>query len=321
MTALTPTTLDLQVRSVRALARDILSVELASADGRALPGAQAGAHLDLHLPNGLVRQYSLTEASGLATQACYRIAVGLDAASRGGSAWVHDKLRVGSTLRVGTPRNLFALDPAHRRVLLVAGGIGITPIYAMANAAARAGLDWQLVACARSMSRLAFTEELLALDPARVHLHGDLEAGHRIDLTGWLDQQPWDGVYACGPQPMLQTLEAHTASWSAGRYRSEKFKAESLAGGERRAFELVLARSGLSTQVDASEGVLEALERLGIDHPSSCREGLCGTCECGWIDGEPEHCDQVLDTPAREQQRRFIPCVSRSRGERLTLDL
>ena len=156
-------TLDLQVRSVRALARDILGIELAAADGRPLPGAQAGAHIDLHLPNGLIRQYSLTHTPGTATQASYQVAVGLDAHSRGGSSWIHDKLRVGTTLRVSAPRNLFALDPAHRRILLVAGGIGITPIYAMAQAAARAGLDWQLVACARSLARLAFTEELRAL--------------------------------------------------------------------------------------------------------------------------------------------------------------
>ncbi|MEY4653157.1 MAG: p-toluenesulfonate methyl-monooxygenase reductase component TsaB [Pseudomonadota bacterium] len=320
MSSLAPT-LDLQVRSVRALARDILGIELAAADGRALPGAQAGAHIDLHLPNGLIRQYSLTYTPGTATQASYSVAVGLDANSRGGSSWIHDKLRVGATLRVGTPRNLFALDPTHRRVLLVAGGIGITPIYAMAQSAARAGLDWQLVACARSLSRLAFTEELQALGADRVHLHGDLEAGRLIDMPRWLDAQPWDGVYACGPLPLLAALEQHTAAWPDGRYRSEKFKADASAGGEQRTFELVLARSGLRTEVAPGEQVLDALERLGLDHPYACREGLCGTCECGWLEGEPEHRDLVLDDAARNVQRRFIPCVSRSRGERLTLDL
>ncbi len=314
-------TMDLQVRSVRAIARDVLGLELAAADGRPLPGAQAGAHIDLHLPNGLIRQYSLTHAPGTPTQASYPVAVGLDSQSRGGSVWVHDKLRVGATLRVGAPRNLFALDPAHQRVLLVAGGIGITPIYAMAQAAQRAGLDWQLVACARSLSRLAFAEEIKALGADRVHLHGDLEAGGLIDLAPWLDGQPWDGVYACGPLPLLAALEQHTADWPAGRYRSEKFKPETPAAGEARTFELVLARSGLRTEVAAGEQVLDALERLGVDHPYSCREGLCGTCECGWIEGEPDHRDQLLDDSARQLQRRFIPCVSRSHGERLTLDL
>lgn len=314
-------TLDLQVRSVRALARDILGIELAAADGRPLPGAQAGAHIDLHLPNGLIRQYSLTHTPGTATQASYQVAVGLDAHSRGGSSWIHDKLRVGTTLRVSAPRNLFALDPAHRRILLVAGGIGITPIYAMAQAAARAGLDWQLVACARSLARLAFTEELRALGPDRVHLHGDLEAGGLLDTAHWLNAQPWDGVYACGPTPLLTALEQHTAAWPAGRYRSEKFKADAATGDAQRTFELVLARSGLRTEVAAGEPVLDALERLGLDQPFSCREGLCGTCECGWLEGDPDHRDLVLDEAARTTQRRFIPCVSRCHGERLTLDL
>ncbi len=317
---MTPT-LDLRVHSVRALARDILGLELVAADGRALPGAQPGAHIDLHLPNGLVRQYSLTHATGAPAQASYQVAVGLDAASRGGSSWIHDRLRAGVALRASVPRNLFAMDTGHRRVLLLAGGIGITPIYAMVRAAAREGLDWQLVACARSLSRLAFAEELLAMDPARVHLHGDLESGHRLDFAPWLDSRPWDGVYACGPQPMLAALEAHTAGWAPGRFRCEKFKADPATGVESKPFELVLARSGLRTEVAASEQVLDALERLGVAHPFSCREGLCGTCECAWLEGEPDHRDQILDAAAREQQRRFIPCVSRARGERLTLDL
>ncbi len=314
-------TLDLQVRSVRAIARDILGIELAAADGRPLPGAQAGAHIDLHLPSGLVRQYSLTQASGATTQASYHVAVGLDAHSRGGSSWIHDKLRVGTSMRVGPPRNLFALDPAHRRILFVAGGIGITPIYAMVQAAARAGLDWQLVACARSLGRLAFTEELRALGSDRVRLHGDLEAGGLLDMTRWLEAQPWDGVYACGPSPLLAALESHTATWPPGRYRSEKFKADATADAAPHTFELVLARSGLRTEVAAGEQVLDAIERLGLDQPYSCREGLCGTCECGWLEGEPDHRDLVLDEAARTVQRRFIPCVSRAHGERLTLDL
>ncbi len=312
--------MDLRVTRVRAIARDILVLELQAPDGRPLPGAQAGAHVDLHLPGGLVRQYSLTEATGEPTMPRYQVAVGLDAASRGGSAWIHDKLKVGATLQISEPRNHFALDPSHRRVLLLAGGIGITPIHAMALTAQRLGLDWQLVACARSLSRIAFAEELLALAPGRVHLHGDAESGHRVDVTPWLDAGTWDGVYACGPQPMLDDLAQRTADWPAGRFRCEKFKAAAPDNASARPFELVLARSGLRTTVAATEQVIDALDRLGVDHPYACREGLCGTCECGWTDGEPDHRDSVLDASAR-QSGRFIPCVSRARGERLTLDL
>lgn len=312
--------MQLRVTQVRAVARDILLATLQAPDGRPLPGAQAGAHIDLHLPGGLVRQYSLTNALGESRMACYQVAVGLDAASRGGSAWVHAQMRVGTTLPVSEPRNLFPLAPAHRRVLLLAGGIGITPVYAMAQTAQALGLDWQLVACARSLGHIAFAEELMALGPDRVHLHGDAEAGTRLDFTRWLDARPWDGVYACGPQPMLDALAQHTAAWPAGRFLCEKFKAEAADTSGDSAFELVLARSGLSTTVAATEPVIAALERLGIDMPFSCREGLCGTCECGWTEGEPDHRDSVLDPPARAAGR-FIPCVSRARGERLTLDL
>ena len=312
--------MDLRVSQVRAIARDILAVELRAPDGRALPGAQAGAHIDLYLPSGLVRQYSLTNAVGEASVACYQVAIGLDATSRGGSSWIHDKLTAGTSLKVSEPRNHFAMDATHRRVLLLGGGIGITPVYAMAQAAQRQGLDWQFVACARSISRIAFAEELLALAPDRVHLHGDAEAAGRIDFARWLESGEWDGVYACGPQPMLADLEQRTAQWAPGRFRSEKFKADAVDATTLRPFELVLAKSGLRTTVQPGEPVLDAMERLGVDHPWSCREGLCGTCECGVTDGEPDHRDNVLDLASRAGGR-FIPCVSRSHGERLTLDL
>lgn len=313
--------MQLRVTRVRALARDVLLLSLQAPDGRLLPGAQAGAHIDLHLPSGLVRQYSLTNALGEAQMAAYHVAVGLDAASRGGSTWIHEQLRVGTALQVSEPRNHFALDPAHGQVLLLAGGIGITPVYAMAQTAERLGLDWRLVACARSLGRIAYAEELLALAPGRVHLHGDAEAGARIDFGPWLAAQPWDGVYACGPQPMLDDLAQRTAAWPSGRFRHEKFKAEAIDTAGDAGFELVLARSGLRTRVGAGEPVLDAIERLGVDHPFSCREGLCGACECACTGGEPDHRDQFLDAAARAEGRRFLPCVSRARGERLTLDL
>ena len=313
--------MQLRVTEVRAIARDILRLTLQAPDGRALPGAQAGAHIGLHLPSGLVRQYSLTNATGEPHLAAYEVAIGLDATSRGGSTWIHAQLRVGAALQVSEPRNQFPLDPAHHHVLLLAGGIGITPVYAMAQTAQRLGLDWQLVACARSLGRIAYAEELRALSSERVHLHGDAEAGARIDFGRWLKAQAWDGVYACGPQPMLDDLTQRTAAWPTGRFRQEKFKAEAIDTALDQAFELVLARSSLRTRVEPGEPVLDAMGRLGVDHPFSCREGLCGACECACIDGEPDHRDQFLDAAARAEGRRFLPCVSRARGERLTLDL
>lgn len=310
--------IEVKVQQARALARDILLLDLQAANGQSLPGAAGGAHIDLQLPNGLVRQYSLVNATGQARMASYQVAVGLDAHSRGGSRWIHEKLKPGASLRVGEPRNLFALDPAHRKILLVAGGIGITPLYAMAQVAAQQGLDWQLVACARSIGRIALAEELLALGADRVRLHGDLESGGPLDLAAVLREQDWDGVYACGPQGMLKALDDLTAGWPAGRYRSEQFKAEAADPAGNRPFQLVLAQSGLSTDVQPDESVLDSMERLGVAHPYACREGLCGSCEVGLCDGQPEHRDHVLDPS--QHALRFIPCVSRCQGETLTLD-
>ena len=308
------------VSYMAAVARDVLLVELKAA-GASLPGATPGAHIDVHLPNGLTRQYSLTNAQGQASMSCYQIAISRDAQSRGGSSWVHDKLRVGTSLNISEPRNLFELDPAHRKVLFIGAGIGITPIYAMTLASARNGIDWQLVACARSASRMAFAEELHALDAQRVRFHYDLEQGGPLDLPALLASEPWDAVYACGPAGLLDAIEAHTRDWPAGSVRMERFKAAAQDTSTNTAFELVLAKSGQTIEVSAAESPLEALERCGIDHPYACREGLCGTCEVSLIEGQAEHRDNVLDAQDKALGQRFIPCVSRCGGGRLVIDL
>lgn len=312
------------VSGVRAVARDVLAVELRHKAGAALPGAAPGAHIELALPNGLVRQYSLTDALGAPQQDRYTVAVGWDANSRGGSHFIHEKLRVGQALRISAPRNLFAMDPAHRKVLLLAGGIGITPIYAMARHCAAQGLDWTLVACARSAARLAYLEELKALAGERLQLHLDDERGGPIDLGTLLRERRWDAVYACGPAPMLDALTAATLAWPEGTVRMERFKAPTAAAGtagERRAFELVLQQSGLSTQVGAHESVLDAIERLGVSYPWSCREGICGTCEAPIVEGQGEHLDFVLSPEEKSAHQRMMVCVSRCAGPKLVLDI
>jgi ferredoxin-NADP reductase len=310
------------VTAVRSLARDVLGLEFQATNAQPLPGAAPGAHIDVHLPNGLVRQYSLTNAQGLATQSSYQIAVARDAASRGGSEWIHDKLRVGTALTISEPRNLFPLDTAHaNKTLFIGAGIGITPIYAMVLAAQHAGMDWTLMACARSASRLAFQEELAALDPQRVMFHDDQTAGRPLGLPQLLQSQPWGRVYACGPAGLLDAIEAATATWPAGSVHMERFKAVEQDNTGNTPFELVLRKSGQTLHVAATETPLEALERAGIDHPFSCREGLCGTCEVELIEGQADHRDNVLDVHDRAEGRRFIPCVSRCGGDKLLINL
>lgn len=313
--------LDVIVHQVRAVARDVISIELRSKTGHPLTGAAPGAHIDLVLSNGMTRQYSLTNALGQPEQGSYGIAVGWDANSRGGSHWIHEKLKVGASIQVSAPRNLFALNEGHQKVLFIAGGIGITPIYAMAQYAAGAGLDWSLVACARSAGRMAYLDEMKALGRERVQTHFDDEKGGAIDLKQLLQNRQWDAVYACGPAAMLDAIEMHTPSWPFGTVRMERFKTAPTASASHRSFELVLSRSAISTQVEAHESALEALERLGVDHPFSCREGLCGTCEVGIIKGTADHRDRVLTSQERADGKRFIPCISRCSGERLVLDI
>jgi ferredoxin-NADP reductase len=313
--------IEVTVSSLRAVARDVMAVALRSKSGQRLPGAQAGAHIELALPNGMVRHYSLVNATGQSDMDSYEVAVGWDAQSRGGSVWIHEKLKVGQTLRISAPRNLFEMQAQHRHVLLLAGGIGITPIYAMAQACAQEGRTFELWASARSASRLAYLEELKALAGEHLLCHFDDEQGGPINLAQRLQTQRWDAVYACGPAPMLDALTVATSHWASGSVRMERFKGVEVPVEGRQSFELVLQRAGLSTSVGAQESVLEAMERLGVDYPWSCREGICGTCEAPVLEGEIAHMDAVLSPDERAEQRRMMVCVSRCGGGRLVLDI
>ncbi len=313
--------IEVTVAGLRAVARDVMAVELRHKAGQGLPGATAGAHIDLALPNGLVRQYSLVNATGQTQMDRYTVAVGWDMASRGGSVWIHEKLKVGQALRVSVPRNLFELQPEHRRVLLLAGGIGVTPIYAMAQSCVQQGREVTVWASARSAARLAYLEELKALLDHKLHVHFDDEQGGPMDLAARLAQPQWDAVYACGPAPMLDALASATAHWPAGSVRVERFKGAELPASARRTFELVLQQSGKSTTVGEHESVLDAMQRIGVDYPWSCREGICGTCEASVVSGEVEHLDYVLSPEERSSQGRMMVCVSRCGGDRLVLDI
>lgn len=313
--------IEVTVAGIRAVARDVLAVELRHKLGTTLPGAKAGAHIDLALPNGLVRQYSLVNATGQANMEAYVVAVGWDANSRGGSVWIHEKLKVGQALRVSAPRNLFEMAAQHRNVLLLAGGIGVTPIYAMVQSCIAQDLTFEVWASARSASRLAYLDELKSLVGKQLHLHFDDEQGGPMNLAERLRSQQWDAVYACGPVPMLDALTEATAHWAAGSVHMERFKAAELPASERTPFELVLQRSGLDTTVTEHESVLDAMGRLGVDYPWSCREGICGTCEAPVLEGEVQHLDFVLSPDERAEQRRMMVCVSRCGGGRLVLDI
>ncbi|MEU1805809.1 PDR/VanB family oxidoreductase [Streptomyces sp. NPDC019937] len=307
-------------------ARDVVTLTLRHPAGRELPGWEPGAHVDLVLEDGLVRQYSL--CGDPADVASWRIAVLRAPGGRGGSARVHDTLTEGARVRVRGPRNHFALRPA-ARYLFVAGGIGITPILPMAAAAEAAGADWTLLYGGRTRASMAFADQLADAYGGKVRLVPQDEAG-LLDLAAYLaEPDPGTLVYCCGPEPLLRAAEERCRAWPPGALRTERFQprpadaesADSADSGDSGGFEVVLDRSGRSLTVEPGQSVLRTLEAAGVPVLYSCEEGTCGTCETDVIEGEVEHRDSVLTDEERASGETMMICVSRCRGPKLVLDL
>jgi len=307
----------LEVTARRQRAEGVVSLTLARPDRGRLPDWTPGAHLDLVLPNGATRQYSLCGDRWDAHS--YRIAVLREPDGRGGSAYVHDELRAGDRVGVGGPRNHFPLVPAER-YLFIAGGIGITPLLPMIHHADVLGADWTLLYGGRSQASMAFTDELAAYGD-RVHLVPQDEHG-LLDLAPWLAAPRHDArVYCCGPAPLLAAAEAACRHWPPHSLRVERFAPKEHGPVRDEPFEIELARSGRTLTVPRGTSVLDALRAAGTDVLSSCRQGTCGTCETPVLRGVPEHRDSILADHERAAGDCMFPCVSRARTRRLVLDL
>ncbi|WP_151773123.1 PDR/VanB family oxidoreductase [Streptomyces abyssomicinicus] len=315
------TRIDLLVHRTTWEADDVLSVDLVHPEGKPLPAWTPGAHIDVHL-GGLIRQYSL--CGDPADTGRYRIGVLKEPSSRGGSSHVHTKLRPGQTVTVKGPRNHFALDDAPS-YLFVAGGIGITPILAQAREATARGRSWKLWHGGRTRSSMAFGAELLALG-GPVVVHPQDEKGH-LDLPAILAEAEADPdalVYCCGPEPLLAAIEAACEERGLrDRLRVERFaavKAPAPEGGEK-TFEVECARSGATVTVGPEESIVDALENAGVAVETSCRDGICGTCETRVLDGTPDHRDMLLSSDEQAAGASMMICVSRCASARLVLDL
>ncbi|MDZ4091007.1 MAG: PDR/VanB family oxidoreductase [Arthrobacter sp.] len=318
-----PTALmDTVVDRVEQVADGVASLVLRRVDGSDFPFWEPGSHIDLHLTDGLVRQYSLCSTpDNLAT---LRIGVLHVADSRGGSRHVHENLVAGAPLAISAPRNNFPMIDS-RKYLFVAGGIGITPIIPMLEAADAAGKQWTLVYGGRSRSTMAFSEQLVATYGAeKVRIAAEDETG-RLDLQEVLGMpRAHMLVYACGPGGMLRAIEELCMGWPPGALHTERFVADALgAGASSEPFEVELARSGTSVTVAANQTILEAVELVGARVLSSCRAGLCGTCETAVVSGEPDHRDAVLTEADKDSGGIMMVCVSRAAAgcSRLVLDL
>lgn len=308
----------MRIERIRPEAEGVVSIDLAPRAGPA-PSWEPGAHLDLILPSGLTRQYSL--CGDPEDRSALRIAVLRVADGRGGSREVHDRLRVGQTVEVRGPRNHFAFEGGGRQ-LFIAGGIGITPILPMVRLAERLGTEWRLVYGGRTAGSMAFAEELSRLGGDRVRLVPEDERG-LIDLDRLLSAPGPDppGVYCCGPEPLLRAVEARCAErWPRGTLRVERFAPSERPAAPNGSFEVTFAQSGVTCEVPPDRSILEVAEEQGIPVLSSCEEGTCGTCLTRVLEGEPEHRDSVLTEEEREAGEEMLICVSRCRGPRLVLD-
>ena len=318
------TSLPVRVARVAVEAEGIRSFELVPAGGGSLPPFTAGAHVEVHVPGGAVRPYSL--CNDPAETGRYRIAVLREAASRGGSAGMHERVAEGDVLTVGTPRNLFPLVPAAASHLLLAGGIGITPLLSMAQQLHREGAAFTLHYATRSSARTAFAAELKAAAYAdRVQLHhDDGAAAQRLDLPALL-AVPAAGqhLYACGPKGFLDAVlnTARAAGWPEAQLHWEVFGALPLDAAGDRAFEVQIGVDGRIILVEPGTSVVHALAANGIVVPTSCEQGICGTCLTGVLDGEPDHRDQYLTPEEQAAGDQFLPCCSRARSARLVLAL
>lgn len=310
----------LLLETMRYEAPGIVSLELYGSD---LPRWAPGAHIELALPNGMARSYSLlpprAEAPGR-----YRIGVLNVPGGQGGSACVHHTLRVGQMVQISPPRNHFPCDLTAAQSVLLAGGIGITPLYAMAKALLAAGQEVKLIYCARSQAQAAFLGELQNLHGLELSCRFDDEHSGPPDLLALLRGYPRETrFYACGPAPMLLAFQSACAALGYSHVGLEYFAppvapASAAAPGS---FNVVLQRSQKTFPVTADESILAKLLAEGVECEFSCREGLCGSCETTVLAGVPAHADFVLTESERASNRKMMICVSRSAGAELVLDL
>lgn len=314
--------LTVQLMCVRLEAQAIASFEFQDPSGASLPAFSAGSHIDVHLPNGMVRSYSLCNSSDERHR--YVVAVARDVNSRGGSSYMHDGLKIGQVLKVSAPRNHFALDESADHTVLVAGGIGVTPLWCMVQRLESLGKSWTLHYATRSRPHAAFLTELGVVHArARgvVHLHFDAESGLLEIPRIFSDCVPANThFYCCGPIPMLDAFTSAAQRLPEAQVHVEYFKAKDApvaSGG----LQVTLAKSKKVVTVEEGKTVLDAILAAGVDLPYSCMDGICGSCEVAVLDGEPDHRDSVLSDKQRKSNKTMIVCCSGAKSPHLVLDL
>jgi ferredoxin-NADP reductase len=314
--------IEVELAAVETVARDTNIYTFRRPDGGRLPPYKAGAHIDIHLPNGLMRQFSLVVPGTDPDN--YVVGIKLDAASRGGSRYIFDELRVGHSLKISAPRNNFPLVDSAEQIILFAGGIGITPIWCMAQELAAQNRPWKLYFSSRSRADMAFLATLEKLPAENVHLHFDDEAsGKFLDIAGIINAAPASAhFYCCGPNPMLAAFEAAGTSRPRAQIHLEYFTPkEEIESSTLGGFWVELARSGEEYFIPEGKKVLEVLFEAGVDVDYSCELGICGECITNVISGIPIHHDSVLSEEEQATNEKVMICCCGSKTERLVLDM
>ncbi|MGR3424561.1 MAG: PDR/VanB family oxidoreductase [Sagittula sp.] len=311
------TDLTMRVEARRPLTEQICEFTLAPLDGAELPTFEPGAHVTIETPSKAMRRYSLIN-DGSAPEV-YKIAVKREPESRGGSASMHDEATVGTELRVEPPENDFPMGEANE-YLLIAGGIGVTPIYSMAQQLDREGKPFNIIYCTRSPEDTAYLDEMRAAFGDRLLVHHDEGDPEKVyDFWDHFEEPKNMHVYCCGPAPLMEEIEAISGHWPEGRVNFEDFKPVDVVREDDKAFDVVLEKSGKRVTVPEDRSILEALRDAGVATVSSCESGTCGTCKTRLLSGEVDHRDMVLMD--EEKSDNIMICVSRAKEGELVLDL
>lgn len=313
-----------RVEEIAREAEDIVRLTLADAHNNSLPGYDCGAHIDLHLPTGIVRQYSLVDPPGAAP--VYRIAVKREPMSRGGSKYIHEEMRVGEKLRISTPRNNFGLDPRAEHVVLLAGGIGVTPLISMAQYLAASDGSFALYYFTRSIESTAFLD-LIQTSKLRDRTKNYFGLSAK-EVEGAAEEilryRPGSHLYLCGPTPFMDVIKytAERRNWPQFSIHFEYFSAPVTRNeNDQDAFEVQLSRTGQVFEILPTDTIANVLARNGILIQTSCEQGICGTCVTKVLEGVPDHRDFYLSDQEKSRNDTMAICTSRSKTKRIVLDI
>lgn len=309
--------IDAVVAGRRDVAEGVVELVLEAADGGDLPEWEPGAHIDIILSDGAIRQYSL--CGDPTDRKSFRVAILLEQEGDGGSRRIHAELHRGISVEIKGPRNHFPLHDAPR-YLFIAGGIGVTPLIPMMRAAEASGAEWRFVYGGRSESTMGYVDELRA-EGSQVAIWPEDSKG-LIDLPQLLGT-PEEGtlIYSCGPEPLLAAVEELCASWPRGALNLERFSAVEVDTSADTGFEVELQQTGTTLHVRDDQSILEVVTEAGVYVSTSCTEGTCGSCETVIVEGTAEHRDVVLSPEEQDAQETMMICVSRASCPRLVLDL